>query len=554
MADDQKKLSIEITTHAELAGAQQLAESLEQSIGKAKALGKVDEVKKLSADLDMVRGSIGKANVATEAAVEVGDRENLSLREKRESVRALSLAFPGMREAAVMALNPITAAAFALGFALEKTIGSFLAFQKQMDEVAAAAAQSQFSEGIKKVGEDMETARSKAEAYSLALADIAAHETSIAQALGSQLQFMQAIAAARAAEANAAAEKDKAALARKAAAGEITPEQEVIAETANAIKTARDDADRKKRDKDDEVAAKTAALNRAELAQRNLNQEKAAANAAVLAAQKHRDRLKDFGPQGKVDFNTAEPNAFFQNIHGPESFKTEKLPIEDAIKKASKVVGEYEEKLEALRAKQAGLQTDADKSIVQVDIDHYENAKLLVDLQLNSFRKLSRQYKVAHSPEANQDLQDKEHSRDTLFAKGEDNSKEVDKLRRELDEARKTSKATQPIVDKELADRIATILEQAVTKLYSKPHGAEVETGVHIADQVVGGKQVGAAQAQFIKTLDTVLGGHAKTLKEAADHIEKYRDNTSEFFNAVITLTSKQQQQLDQLFTIVNNY
>lgn len=570
MADDQKTLDILIRTKAELGGAMALRDSLEASIGKAKAMGNLEEVKKLTTQLDTVNVSIKKA---TESSVELADAEKEGskaaefMHHNHRQLHKLFELTPGLAGTAGGSLlqmfrGPV-GPAIALGLVVEKLREQFAEWEKNLDEVGEAAAHSQFSESIKQIGDDMETARAKTEAYALTLADIAAHETTIAQALASQLQLMHAIAAARAAEAKAAEEREKATLTRKAAAGQITPEQQVISETANAIKAAKDDAARKKKEKDDEVAAKDAALNQAILDQRALDAAKKVADQQVAAAKQHRDRLKEFGPDGKVDFTKVSPVGGW-GIPGTENIKVEKgVPIADAIRKAQEDVDEWEKKVEEAKKraesakKSKGLGGPDETEYAESELQKTKDYLAQAEAQLKNYQLGQRQYRKAYSPDSNQDLQDKEHAADRATTKGEDNAKEVDKLRRELDEARKTANATQPIVDQELADRIATILEQAVTKLYSQPRGAEVETGVHIADQVEGGKQVGAAQAQFIMALDAALGGHAKTLKEAAEHIEKYKDNTSEFFNAVISLTSsgftKQQQQLDQLFTIVNN-
>ncbi len=72
MADDQKTLDILIRTKAELAGAKSLEQSLEQSIGKAKALGNLPEVEKLSAQLTTVRGAM---KAATDASGELAAEE-----------------------------------------------------------------------------------------------------------------------------------------------------------------------------------------------------------------------------------------------------------------------------------------------------------------------------------------------------------------------------------------------------------------------------------------------------------------------------------------------
>ena len=56
-------------------------------------------------------------------------------------------------------------------------------------------------------------------------------------------------------------------------------------------------------------------------------------------------------------------------------------------------------------------------------------------------------------------------------------------------------------------------------------------------------------------TLDAALGGHAQNLKEAADHIEKFKDDTGAFFDAVLKLAlngfGAQQKQLDALAILV---
>ena len=61
MSDADKSLNIQITTTAELAGAKALENQLEQSLGKAKALGNSDDVKKFSEQLTTVRGSLANA-------------------------------------------------------------------------------------------------------------------------------------------------------------------------------------------------------------------------------------------------------------------------------------------------------------------------------------------------------------------------------------------------------------------------------------------------------------------------------------------------------------
>lgn len=425
----------------------------------------------------------------------------------------------------------------------------FEEWQKTLAETGEAAAHSQFSDAINKISEALETARSKAEAYALFIGDIAKNEISIAQALASQLQLINAVAAARAAEAKAAETRDKAATARKEKAGEITLEQAIISDAKTEVDAAKAEAAAKKKEAEDVANAKQAALDKSALDQEKLDADKHAADQAVIQAQIHRDRLKNFGPEGKVDLTTIDPNSYFQNIRGPEQIKIEKLPVEDAIKKAQEQVDKLAEAIENLKSKQGGLDNASDKAIVQVDIDKLESAKTNAEVQLKNFQHGADQYRRAFSPDSNQGLQDKQHTAEEADKRARANETEIKKLRDELIEARKISAATGPIVDQTLADRIATIFEQAVTKLYSQPHGGDVEAGVHLADQVEHGKQLTGDSEQALMELANALGAHAQNIKQAANFVEHLKDNAGEFYNAVVTMMSSQNAALDGALT-----
>ena len=560
-----QELSFLITTKAELSGAQQLAASLEQQIGKAKALRQ--DYSQLKTQLDQVNQSM--AGTSPELQKLAGTEKEASesaefLHKNHRQLHRLFETLPGVANTAggvmLQAIRGPIGPAIALGIVIEKSVDAFKEWQKSLDEAGESAAQSPFAEAIKKVGEDMEEARSKAEAYRLAIEEIAQHETSIAQALSSQLNYMHALASAREAAAKAEEAHAKARNDRREKTGEITPEQAAINETALEIQAAKNEAARKKKEKDDEVSTKQDALNRAIFSQAPLNAAEAAAAVAVTTAKTHRDRLADFGPEAKHDlFN------FGAGVFGGDTVE-KGVPTKEALVKARDQVAELEKKVE--EAKQdielsenpitAGMENMRGVTPESAKENYARAQDLLAKAQAQqgNLQRGVRQYDNANSPAANQELQDKENAAEAARKNGKANAEEVDRLRRELDDARKINSATQPAIDKELTERIATILENAVGKLSAMPRGGEVEAGIQISDILEKGQGVGAAQAQYLLQLANNLGLHTQNLKEAADHIEKLKDDTGAFMDAVVRLTSQgftaQQQQLDALAQMIS--
>lgn len=113
MADETKELNFKLTTTAELAGAQQLATSLEQQIGKAKVLKQdyselAEQLKSVKASIqeyaEAQRAQSAAANdvievtkediAAAEADALATDELAISKRELREAIRGLGLEFP----------------------------------------------------------------------------------------------------------------------------------------------------------------------------------------------------------------------------------------------------------------------------------------------------------------------------------------------------------------------------------------------------------------------------------------------------------------------------
>ena len=562
MGDATKSLDILITTKAELAGAKALEQTLEQSIGRAKALGNLSEVKKLSGELDTVRGALKAATAGNQELADAekeGAEATEFLHKNHRALHMLMHQIGGeaghMGGALVSAFHGPVGPLLALAAVVKMSYDAFSEWDKNLDEIGEAAAHSPLSEALKKIGDDMETSRAKTEAYSASLAEIAKNEVTIAKALDSQLQLMHAIAAARASEAKSAEEHEKAKTARMAAAGQITPEQTVITETTNAIEAARAEAARKNKDQADEITAKQTALDAAGMKQRDLDKAAEIARQEYFAAQKHSDSTKDFGSEEfskKLKEQQEQAEKMREEIEKDPAFKHREALQRQYDENPN---GQTKANLDAAESDLRAPNILPGKNFMKSTKDLMDELEKLDALNQDMARAI-RQYHATQTPESKNELDRKKHAADQTETAGIENAKEFEKLRNELNELRKTSNATQPIIEKELTERLATIMEQAVTKLYSQPRGGEVETGIHISDKVEGGKQVTEAQAQFVMALDRALGGQAKNLKEAADHLETFKDNTSAFFEAVVRLTSqgftKQQQAIDQLYSIVN--
>lgn len=105
---------------------QDQAEAASAALGRVKA-----SAESLTTHLPEGAAAYQKYKGVLEEATAAGEKENISMRERRESIRALTVAFPGLAEAAMFALNPITLAAFAIG-------GAFEIFKKRVEEATNA--------------------------------------------------------------------------------------------------------------------------------------------------------------------------------------------------------------------------------------------------------------------------------------------------------------------------------------------------------------------------------------------------------------------------------
>jgi hypothetical protein len=548
MADDQKVLEILLKTRAELAGAKQLEDSLERQIGAAKALGDVDGLKKLTPQLEAVRGSI---KAATEGNTELAAAEKESseaaefLHHNHRQLHLLMHEMGGeaghLGGALLNAFRGPVGPALALGGIIALLKNKFDENAEAMKAAGEEAAHGDFKQGIEEITTATEKGQSKLEAYAETVAKIAQHEVTIAQALASQLAQMHAISAAREAEAKAHEAALAAETKRKTAAGELSPEQAVLNETAAAIKAAKDEAARKKQDADDEVARKQDAFNQSVLKQRQLDADVAEKSQAFAREQGHAESLK----------KNFSGDDFEKRL---KAAKEKQADAERELQDARDTADNYRKATTGPNGERTGI-AEGQQAIYDAAVRRAQEAFNDASATPNLLERGQRQYESTQTPDAKSKLRGAGRAADEAEQKGKDNAREVDRLRSELDEARAIAAKVGPVNDQALGDRLAAILSQAVEKLYALPRGGELEAGVHIADQIEGGKNVSGAQAQFLMALDAALGGHAQNLKEAADHVEKFKDNTGAFFDAVLKLTNQgftaAQKRLDELATTV---
>ena len=198
MADEQKIVDVLIRTKAELAGAQGLEQQLERDIGKAKALGDVEGLKKLQPQLDAVRASLKSATVDTEAASAATEEHNKHLEGSRLLLGELNKIVPGLGHMLHAAFAGPIGPAFALAMVVYEVKKSIDETNEALDKMGEKAAEADFLPGIEAKLEVMRSAIGAADAYVLKLADIKAGEHNVSTELAEQLKLDQAIERARA--------------------------------------------------------------------------------------------------------------------------------------------------------------------------------------------------------------------------------------------------------------------------------------------------------------------------------------------------------------------
>ena len=520
MADNENSLDFTIRTRAELAGAEATATALEMQIGKAKALGQ--DYSELSAQLNRVQGAI--TNVQPELK-----KQNEHLEGSRLLFTEINRILPGLgHELHAAFLGPV-GAVIAFASVVDAAKSQLEAFNKALDDAAESDAAHNFAEGIRAMNDALAEGIKKIADYNEAIAKVATHETTIARALGSQLGLMKAIAAERDKEANAAEAAHKAEIERQEKGGEITPEQKAIQEAQLEIKAAQDEAANKRKDEDDEIKRRQDAVDLGTASQPGLDADATAKAQKYYQEKAHRERLeKDFGPAHDKEIDDARRNL---------DKATDAVDKNEVIRRFRSLEKEWGDNPSDPQNK-ATLE-GARSDLYTPDLITGETANDLIlkqeqaKAQFQNLTQGQKQYNATQTPEAQAAFEKAKKDADEADRKGRENAKTVEEEKPKVEEARTQQHNTRPIEDQELADKIAKILSDAVTKLYSTTGGGELQSGVHVAEFVGKGKQITDAQAQFLMLIDKIIGGHAQTLKQAADDLVKYKDDTTGFIEAV---------------------
>ena len=542
MSADSKELSILITTKAELAGAQQLERSLEADIGKAKALGNLPEVERLSTQLTAVRGAMGRASEGSKELKKSMEEESEAAEFLHHNHRALhqtldeigNQAAPGAGRALgamlMGPLGPAVALVSVVGLLKEK----YDAWNESLLKAAENAATADFAGGIEAARKAVEAGESALAGYEQTIANIALHEQTIATALQAQLTLMNQIAAAREAARKAMEAAQGADIDRREAQHQLTPEQATVAHTAAAIKAVKDEYEARQQQENDALATLQQKHQEGVARQSALDQDAEAKRKKADDEEAHRARLEtDFGGNNQEWQKKQEEFRKNQNVGTVAD-------TEEALRKAQ------------TQFDQTGpLTYGYDKHNRDVAQHEFDRAQ---DVQRNLDRGRNQYLAARDNPQIEKDKK----AADEAATRGTTNAQDVSKIQDQITELTQKIAATRSAQDQELAARIATIMEQAVAKLSGSGHGAELSAGGNIADAVERGQRVGNDMGTFLIRLANQLGAHTDNLKVAADFVEKLNGDTEKFIAAVVRLsqqsfqaTQSAQRQLDALAPLV---
>jgi hypothetical protein len=475
---------------------------------------------------------IGKLTKNVKESGEVAERANEHHREMHHMFEMMNRTLPGLGGVMAAAFMGPVGAIMLAHSAIEAVTKKIEEAKKREQEFAAETSNGAFASAFKEVASVIDEARASTESYSLAVAHIAEHEITIAQALASQLSYMNALASARAAAVKAAEAAKKAEVERREKAGELTPEAAEIVQARDAITSAQKEAADKRQKEQDQINEKQRAMDAGIANQAALDADLRAKKDAATTDAAHRKALERFAPSDenrKVHQDLIDRKAEAQ------------AAIEAAQGQAMSMVAK------------TGRPSAYGESLVKNAQEQFN----IINQKLIAFETGERSYAELNKPGAKDASQAIQEAAKTAEDKARANAQEIDTLRRELDDLKRT--ANDPTIreqqDAELAAKIAEIMSNTVTQLYNQPRGQEVESGVGLADIIEKGGQVTNDQAKFMAMLDQALGGHAQSIQQAADHLEQFKDNNDSFLSAVMSLTNHgftaQQRQIDQLSAVI---
>jgi len=397
------------------------------------------------------------------------------------------------------------------------TIGLALLKEKYDEQVKAEAEASdghEFVEGLKAKTEALNRGAEAIETYVDHIERIATAEASVAQSLANQLGIESALATARAARVAAEEKAAKAKTEFQEKAGEITPEQAALTQAKADVKSIQDAAAAKLSDQQRAIDDKQAALDKARKDQPGLAADTKAKQAKAAAEEAQANRLeRDYGSDD----------------------------AKKARQAANTKADDIDEMVEQYR-KQGAEDPEADSHYEYLDLlQKQEKARHEAELLNHGYQQFLR----TNSPEAKKQRKADATAAEEADKKGTENATKARELADEIPVLIQKLKDAQTESAREVAAKVGESILQAMQKILAQPHGAELQTGINLADQVEKRHNLSNDQASFLIKLANSLGAHTANLKTAADYLEKFKDNTGAFLEAVTKLLVQHNAKLE---------
>jgi hypothetical protein len=493
-------LSYKITTEAELAGAQAAADALDRQIGKAKALKQ--DYSELSKQRDVVNQSL-RDNVAitddSTKATDVAAESTFKLSERsREQYRLfaeLNRLVPGLGEnlrgLAVMGFNPLIGLAMLVGTGFYQAKKALDDWNKSLDESGAAAAKSDFTDGIQARITVLNALIEATQTYADKEAQLALNEQNIAGALDDQLRLLAAIEQARGQQTQAQKALAEAQVTKAEQAGKITPsqaiEQKAEIERQFNLKEYQD----KIAAGNDRLAAQQTALATANFFQPVFDNLKKVADANAADA------------EGK--FKAAEDQ--LKSLKSPAEIAAKLKPLTDALEAAAK-------ELEKQKGIAADVAVGGSPETIEYQNSVVAAAQASLDAANNALalqKKVIFQATAATSPEARAQLKKIEDDAKEADKKATDNVEEISKLTRQVSALQAEMAATGPIAAGTITTKQATVSTKEETELEKQAKRDIEQYNKFLTSGISSPESLSEALA-VLKDLHAALVGHVEVI------------------------------------------
>ncbi len=421
-------------------------------------------------------------------------------REMHKVIGEITRISPALGEALRIAMNPIggtIAAAIGLFVLMKEHISDV---EKELDEMADKAAEPDFLEGIRAKADALREAGDKAQEYAAQLDSVVEGEHSVTAELTAQLTLLAAISAARGAQSKADQSLATAKISADEARGVITPEQAIQKRAEIERKAIADEAKSRQADQDQQLAAKQAALDKANAAlpgghdaAKKLQSDLAVENARRIQT------ANDFG-DAAYDKKLADLN---------DSKRQEKIAASDA----------YLAQLQREHAEGGG------DAAWLAEVKGANDALHLPDKQLRQGR---AQY------EANVNSEPQFNAQKIAAEEAKKIAESQDKLAVEIKALKDTIAATRDSDNAATRSRIKAVSEGEVSEVAKTDFGKDVSAEKGDAFKILAGHGDAVSQSSqaLIQNLGDMMAGHAVTLAQAAQAVSKANSNQQSYLAA----------------------